>query len=96
MMTNGSNLFTPTLIGSLELKNRENLITIHVTGKKPGELKAPTRGEMDHYIKESISSRISIEYLRDGKLIYQSDGKAAGFEVKGEISDLFPQLSAGK
>jgi hypothetical protein len=74
---------------SLELKNRENLVIVQVTGKKPGDLKAPTRGEMDHYIKESINSKISIEYLRDGKLIYKADGKAGGFETKGDLSDLF-------
>jgi tocopherol cyclase len=56
-----------------------------VTKKGTGTLKAPTKGSMASYIKESLNSEVFLELKEHNSLIYSGEGNRAGYEETDNI-----------
>ncbi|HBB90287.1 MAG: hypothetical protein A2X22_11055 [Bacteroidetes bacterium GWF2_49_14] len=74
---------------SMELGNRENRLSIVAVQKKAGQLKAPVKGLMDRYIKESIDSEVVMNLQTlSGKEVYNGKAEKAGLELVGNLEEL--------
>ncbi len=70
---------------TVELKQGNKQLRIEAVRSRVGELKAPQNGEMSRVIKESVDSRVSIEFNDGAGLTYKDKGQRAGLEIIDEI-----------
>lgn len=74
----------------IELSNKHNILKVKAKKNQAGDLKAPMVGEMNRIIKESVDSEIEISLFdKKGKLIFNSKGNRAGFEIIEKILSYF-------
>lgn len=76
------------------LKNNKVTLEIKAHQKIAGKLKAPVKGLMERYIKESIDSDVEISLRNNsGTLIFAGFAKRSGLELVGEPELLIPSQS---
>ena len=81
--------FQPPLI-NIEIKNKTHTLKVKAVQNRSGVLKAPTIGEMNRIIKESVDSEIEIElFENNGKSVFSDTGKRAGLEIIEKILTYF-------
>jgi len=75
---------------SIHLESKKFILKVFATPQSSGELKAPSMGEMNRRIKESIDSIVNVQLFDKSKgLIFDGDGKRAGLEIIEKIFDYF-------
>jgi len=73
----------------IEIFNKDFTINLSLTINQFSSLKAPKRGIMDNYIKESMDSDLEIELKDKNELtILKLGGRRAGVEINGDIEML--------
>lgn len=73
----------------LEFANRHHTISIRARQKKAGKLKAPVKGIMERYIKESIDSEVHITLKsKEGTVILDGSADKVGLELVGNLEEL--------
>ncbi len=60
-----------------------------ITKKGAGTLKAPSKGLMENFIKESLNSEVFLEVKDGGKVIFSGKGVRAGYEETDRIFTYF-------
>jgi hypothetical protein len=74
---------------AINLGNRNYRLSIEAVQKKAGQLKAPVKGLMDRYIKESIDSEVVINLQSvSGEEIFKGRAEKAGLELVGNLEEL--------
>jgi hypothetical protein len=89
---NGSSITDFMLKGQdlkITLKSRNFSLSLSAHQKKAGKLKAPVKGLMERYIKESIDSDVEISLLkRNGSVVFEGEARRSGLELVGEPEKL--------
>jgi hypothetical protein len=89
---NGSRIAACQLLNqdlSIKLSNNRFTLEIKAHQRVAGKLKAPVRGLMERYIKESIDSDLHIRLTRkDGSQIFEGAARRTGLELVGEPDKL--------
>jgi tocopherol cyclase len=71
------------------LENRNFSLMIRAHQKTAGKLKAPVKGLMERYIKESVDSDVDIRLLnRSGSTIFAGKARRSGLELVGRPENL--------
>lgn len=65
----------------IELKRRKKRLVIEVERRKSGALQAPTKGNMDRKIAESIDAIIHYQLFKGDKIISEGTGCMGGLEI---------------
>ncbi|MBI9100166.1 MAG: hypothetical protein JEY91_16915, partial [Spirochaetaceae bacterium] len=73
--------------GKDSLKKGE-LVRVRAFRESVGLLMAPQTGSMDRRIGESIDAEIHVEFLRDGKALYEGKTLNSGLEIVGDRNEL--------
>lgn len=73
--------------GNHSLRKGE-ILKVSASRSAAGELMAPVTGAMDRRISESIDGRINVEFVRDGKTIFQEESSSSGLEIVGDTKEL--------
>ena len=75
---------------TIHLENRNHILKVVAIHERSGELKAPSLGEMNRRIKESIDSTVHVQLFdKSRKLIFEDNGVRAGLEIIEEIFKYF-------
>ena len=85
---NGSRITRFSLQGqdlSISLSNRHFSLDITARQKTAGKLKAPVKGLMERYIKESVDSDVEIKLLDKTGTIFTGAARRSGLEIVGEV-----------
>ena len=69
------------------LSNSKEVLKARVEINSAGELIAPTRGEMNRRIKESLDSNVEVSLAKNGETIFEGRSVRAGLEVIEKIFD---------
>jgi hypothetical protein len=64
-------------------------VSVVITKKGAGTLKAPSMGSMKNAIKESLNSEVELEVMKDGIVIFKGEGVRAGYEETDSIFSYF-------
>lgn len=92
---NGSNIKSFHLHNQylqVTLGNRSFILEIKAHQKLAGKLKAPVKGLMERYIKESIDSDVEIRLLnRLGSPVFEGAARRSGLELVGKPESLMEQ-----
>jgi hypothetical protein len=76
----------------ISLTNRNHTLEIKARQKIAGKLKAPVKGIMERYIKESVDSDVEIRLLtKNGAPLFEGAAIRSGMELVGEPESLVPQ-----
>lgn len=77
----------------ITLKSKGFILKLVATSKSSGELKAPSLGQMNRRIKESIDSEVHVQLFdKSKKLLYDDIGKRAGLEIIDKIFHYLKQI----
>ena len=72
----------------VRLENKTNVLTLRMIKKAAGMLTAPSNGEMNRRIKETIDSEVYVSlYDRNNRLLFEDTGIRAGLEFIDTIFD---------
>lgn len=71
------------------LQNGAYRLEIYAQRNQGGDLKAPFKGKMQTKVNESLMSKIYLTLYHRGRLTFRGEGKYAGMEFSGQISQLF-------
>jgi tocopherol cyclase len=75
---------------SIRLENNLYVLNVVATHQRSGVLKAPSFGEMNRHIKESIDSTVHIQLFdKSNRMIFEDNGVRAGLEIIEEIFKYF-------
>jgi tocopherol cyclase len=76
----------------ITLDNRHFRLDIRARQKVAGQLKAPVKGIMERYIKESIDSDVEIRLAGlSGSVIFEGAASRSGLELVGRPGELWPR-----
>ncbi|MFA6128633.1 MAG: tocopherol cyclase family protein [Bacteroidales bacterium] len=76
----------------ITLKNQEFTLEIQAHQKIAGKLKAPVKGLMERYIKESVDSDVEITLISaSGTTVFAGAANRSGLELVGDPEKLLPQ-----
>lgn len=76
----------------IELHRKEYKLFIEANRTDGLDLPAPSMGEMINRVNESLKSGISVKLIQSDVILYSGEGRNAGLEFVGEISELLDGL----